>query len=225
MGPTRFPNGQALGFVNQFNYRNTTAGDITALTTPNVTLGGLFYTNNTGVVTITNFVLDDTANRLVNYEGKIIRVFTIDSATQFANAGPIFLTNTGNLSANGSIDFMFSRGNWFEVGRNVVTRNPWVSASAGTAASITIDNGTKLIIFTGVSATQQIKAISGGYQGQLVTLTADNTGGIVSVVMTGGNIVFPGTNMFALVTNNAIQLQKIGSSWRFLMPGTAGLIN
>jgi len=107
----------------------------------------------------------------------------------------------------------------------VPTRSDFVTASAGTAASITIDNGTKLIIFTGVSATQQVKAISGGYQGQMVTLTATNTGGIVTTVMTGGNILFVGTNQFALATNNAVQLQKIGSTWRYLQPGTAGLIN
>ena len=226
MGPTRFPQGQAKGFVNNFNYRGTTANLIAqAATGFNATLGELFYTNNTQATVISNIFLDDTANRIVNYEGKVITVFTIDSATSLQNAGALFLTATNNLGAASTIELMYSRGNWYETRRSVPTRSDFVAASAGTAAGITIDNGTKLIIFTGVSATQQIKAISGGYQGQMLTLTASNTGGITSYAMTGGNIVFPGTNMFALVTNNAVILQKIGSNWRYIAPGTAGLIN
>ena len=229
MGPTRFPNGPAKGFVNHFNYRGTTAGNISSTATPNVTLGELFYTNNTGIVTITNFILDDTARLLVNYEGKVITVFCIDSATQFANAGAIFLTGTGNLNGNASIQFMHSRGNWFELSRSVVTRNEQVTARVGSAASVTIDNGTKVINFQSTSANSPLKAISGGYVGQTVTVLSPaslNSGGITITVMTGGNIVFPGTNQFAIQTNAGLQLMKVSATeWRFIQPGTAALIN
>jgi len=227
MGPTRFPYGQAKGFVNNFNYRSTTANLITSGdTTPDVTTGELFYTNNTSNTVITHFDLQDYANRAANYEGKIITVFFLDDSTNLANAGNLYLAGTSTLNqTNASITLMHSRSGWYELERSVPSRSDVVTASAGTAASVTVDNATKLIIFTGVSAAQQIKAISGGYQGQVLTLTASNTGGITSYAMTGGNIVFAGTNAFALVTNNALQLQKIGSSWRHLSPGTANLIN
>ena len=229
MGPSRTPYGSAKGFVNNFNYRGTTANNISGQTTPNVTLGELFYTNNTGIVTITNFILDDTANRLVNYEGKLITVFCIDSATQFANAGALFLTGTGNLNGNASIDFLHSRGSWFELRRSVVTRNEQVTARVGTAAGVTIDNGTKVINFQSTSAQSPLKAISGGYVGQVVTIlspAALNSGGITITVMTGGNIVFPGTNQFAIQTNAGLQLMKVSATeWRYIQPGTAALIN
>lgn len=229
MGPSRTPYGRGLGFVNNFNYRGTTAGNISGQTTPNVTLGELFYTNNTGIVTITNFILDDTARRLVNYEGKLITVFCIDSATQFTNGGAIFLTGTGNLNSNSSIDFMHSRGSWFEIRRSLVTRNEVVTATVGTAAAVTIDNGTRVINFVSTSANSPLKAISGGYIGQTVTVLSPaslNSGGITITVMTGGNIVFPGTNQFAIQTNAGLQLMKVsGTEWRYIQPGTAALIN
>lgn len=229
MGPTRFPVGPAKGFVNHFNYRGTTAGNISSTATPNVTLGELFYTNNTGIVTITNFILDNTANILVNYEGKVITVFCIDSATQFANAGAIFLTGTGNLNGNASIEFMHSRGNWYELRRSVVTRNEQVTARVGSTASVTIDNGTKVINFQSTSAQSFLKAISGGYVGQTITILSPaslNSGGITIGVMTGGNIVYPGTNVFVVQTNAGVQLTKVANNdWRYLQPGTAALIN
>ena len=229
MGPTRFPQGRAMGFVNQFNYRGTTAGDISGLTQPNVTLGELFYTNNTGIVTITDFLLDDTANRLVNYEGKTIRVFCLDSATQVNNSGTIFLADTGNITANGSIDFMFSRGNWYETSRSYTSRNVTITARVGSAVSVNIDNGTKILLFQSTSAASQLKALSGGYVGQTITVlspAALNSGGITAFVMSGGNIIFPGTNMFAVQTNAGLQLTKVANNdWRYLQPGTASLIN
>ena len=230
MGPTRFPYGEAEGFVNNFNYRGVTAGLIAqAATGFNATLGGLFYTNNTGTTVISNIILDDTANRLVNYEGKVIKLFFIDSATSLANSGTLFLTGTNNLGANGSLDLMFSRGNWYELNRSLVTRNEVVSVLVGTAASVTIDNGTKIVLFRSTSSAAQIQALSGGYVGQVVTIlspAASNSGGITVYVMTGGNFVFPGTNMVAIQTNAGIQFMKVANNdWRYLQPGTAALIN
>ena len=229
MGPTRFPYGQARGFVNQFNYRGTTAGNISGQTTPNVTLGDLFYANNTGAVNITNFILDDTANRLTNYEGKLIRVFSLNSSTTISNAGSIFLQGSSQLAtANAFTDLMYSRGNWYEVGGGVPSRNDFVAVLLGTAGGVTIDNGTKAILFQGVSGAQQIKAISGGYIGQTVTFvspTALNTGGITVQLMTGGNLVFVGTNAFEVSTNAAIQFIKTSATrWLYIGPSTGASI-
>jgi len=229
MYPSRTPYGSALGFVNQFNYRGTTAGDISGQTTPNVTNGELFYVNNTGAVNITNFILDNTANNLVNYEGKVIRVFSLNSSTTIANAGSIFLQGSSQLaSANAFTDLMHSRGNWFEVGGGVPSRSDFVAVLLGTAGGVTIDNGTKVVLFQGVSGAQQIKAISGGYIGQTVTFaspTALNTGGITVQLMTGGNLVFVGTNAFEISTNAAIQFIKTSASrWLFIGPSTGASI-
>lgn len=230
MGPTRFPYGQARGFVNQFNYRGTTAGDISGQTTPNVTLGDLFYANNTAALNITSFILDDTANRLVQYEGKVIRLISLNSSTTISNAATIFLQGTSELAtSNAFIDLMFSRGNWYQVGGGAPSRNDFLSVSLGTAGAATVDNGTKVILFQSVSAAGQLKNINGGYIGQTVTVlspAALNSGGITAYVMTGGNLVFPGTNMVAIQTNAGIQFTKVAAQdWRYCQPGTAALIN
>jgi len=135
MGPTRFPYGQALGFQNQFGFTvgpagSGTAGLISGSTAPNVTLGGLFYLNNTGTLVIQNLLLDDTANRINQYEGKIVKLFILDTgSTVFSNGGALFMAGTNNLfGQNNSIDFMFSRGNWYETNRSEITRNEIITS-------------------------------------------------------------------------------------------------
>jgi len=230
MGPTRTPYGRAFGFVNQFNYRGTTAGDVSGQTTPDVSLGELFYVNNTAAVNITNFILSDTANRGVNYEGKIIRIVSLNSSTTVGNSAAVVLQGTSQLgTANAYIDLMYSNKRWLQVGGGVPNGSDFTTVTLGTAGGATVHNGTRFVMFQGVSGAQQLKALSGGYIGQTVGIlspAASNSGGITVYVMTGGNLIFPGTNMVAVQTNAGISFTKVANNdWRYMQPGTAGLIN
>ena len=226
MGPTRYPEGSAHGFVNQFNYRGTTAGNITGSATPNVTLGDLFYANNTDVLTITNFILDDTANRAVNYEGKLIRVFFLDTATRIANAAPLFLNGTDNLAVgqgggNSYLELMYSRATWYETNRSTPNRSDVQSYSVGPASSINVDMTKVALVLNTGSVTKFISAFSGGQIGQHLTLV--NAGSNVIVVQTGGNILLVGTNAFLVNASGAYEFVRAsGSLWRMITIGTLG---
>lgn len=221
MGPTRFPYGDALGFVNHFNYRGETAGNITGSTTPNVTLGGLFYTNNTAALTLTNFLLDDTANRLTNYEGKRIRVFFLDTATQIANAGSLFLQGTNNLiGANNNIELMFSRGSWFETDRVNINRTEVNSFVLTGASSLNMDGVRVALLNNTGSATIAISALSGGQVGQDVTfmLVGSNP---VRILGNIANIFTANTNAFLVNASGAYRVIKFdNSTWRVYSMGT-----
>lgn len=238
MGPTRFPFGTALGFANQF-YTNKgvggvaaglqvagTAGDISGQTAPDVTLGGLFYTNNTAALTLTNFILQDTANRAAQYEGKVIRIFFLDTATQVANAGALFLAGTDNLvGANNQIELMFSRGNWFETDRVRSSRVEVNNITIGSAGSVNVD-GVRVAILTGTAATSIVRSFSGGQVGQEITLMNNSSSGLGVFVDTGGNIAFITTNLYAINASGAYKfIKKNNTTWLMLHIGSTGIAN
>lgn len=215
MGPTRYPNGQAIGFVNQFNYAGGTAGNISGSATPNVTLGGLFYANNTGSVQITNLILDDTANRLANYEGKVIRIFMLDTgSTSMANAGSLFLAGTNDLAGqNNSIELMHSRGNWYELDRSYINRTEYSSINIGGTMSINVDRVSFVALVGTGGAANTIASISGGELTQRVTLRVAS-GGANILITSAGNIWIGGTNAVTLLSSGVYDIIKTtASNW------------
>lgn len=225
MGPTRFPYGQAHGFVNQFNYRGTTAGNISGLAAPNVTEGDLFYANNTDALTITNFILSDTANRLAQYEGKTIKVFFLDTATQIDNAAPLVLQGTGNLrigtaSAGASwLELMHSRGTWYETARSQPNRSEVTVLAINANSSANVD-GVKLLVLNNTgSTTTRLIALSGGQVGQIVSVISQ--GSNANTIIGGGNIYMVVTDGVAVNASGVYQIQKVNATtWRMLGVGS-----
>lgn len=226
--PTRFPYGQALGFQNQFNWTvgptvSGTAGNISGSATPNVTLGNLFYLNNTGSLTITNLLLDDTANRLTQYEGKVVRLFVLDTgSTTFANAGSLFLNGTNNLlGQNNSIELMFSRGNWFELDRSYVNRTEVSFFVTNAQSSLNMD-GVRVAILNNTGATtNRIIGLSGGQIGQEVTFMNIGSNAVMLVggvgVATSSNMIMIGTNSLLVDASGAFKFIKhTDGGWRAL---------
>lgn len=238
MGPTRFPFGQALGFANHF-YTNRgiggvaaglqvagTAGDISGSTAPDVTIGQLFYVNNTGPLTITNFLLQDTANRVGQYEGKLIRIFFLDTGTQIDNAGSLFLMGTDNLrGANSQLELMFSRGSWYETDRSRPNRTEVTTATLGSANSVNVD-GVRVLFVLGTAATSYIRALSGGQVGQEVTIMSAGSSGVNHYVDSGGNIIMITTNAYAINASGAYKfIKRNNSTWTMLHIGSTGIAN
>ena len=229
MGPTRFPYGQALGFTNQFNYRGTTAGNITGTATPNVTEGSLFYANNTDVLTITNFILSDTANRQAEYEGKLINVFFIDTATRIANTAPLVLQGTDNLAvgtASAGASFftlMQSRGSWYEVDRAQPNRSEVTTFVTNAQSSLNID-GVRVVRLNNTGATTNtIIAFSGGQVGQ--ELTVMQVGSNATRFIEGGNIFIGLTNAMLINASGAYKFIKFdNTNWRVLAISSGGSI-
>src|SRR3990167_61795 len=226
--PTRFPYGQALGFQNQFNFSGAlsgTSGLISGRTAPNVTLGNLFYLNNTGTLVIQNLLLDDTANRLAQYEGKIVKLFILDTgSTVFSNGGALFMAGTNNLfGQNNSIDFMFSRGSWYETGRSVITRNEVFTYAANVGSSVNVD-GVRVVLANNTGATTtSLIAFSGGQIGQEVSIM--RVGSNAVRVLEGGNIFIGATNAVIIGASGFYKFIKYDTaSWRTLAISSLGAI-
>src|SRR3990167_5708615 len=225
MGPTRFPYGEAKGFVNNFNYRNSTAnllaeGDVT----PDATLGNLFYTNNTSNTTITHFDLQDYANRSTSYEGKMITVFFIDNSTRIANAGQLFLASSDNLlGAQNSITLMHSRSGWYELYRSYNNRTDVQTYTIAAQSSINVER-TKVAIVTNTGAGSVfLSAFSNGQVGQLLTVMA-GTSGLSLFVQSGGNIQIQGTNAYLVSISGAYQFVKRAANlWSMITIGSTGI--
>ena len=227
MGPTRFPYGEARGFVNNFNYRSTTANLFTQSdATPDVTTGDLFYTNNTDNTTITHFDLQDYANRAANYEGKVITVLFLDNSTRLANAVNLYLAGTNNLlnrdatSIHG-ITLMHSRSGWYELQRHMTNRNEVLQYSISGTSSLNVDDVKVGLVLNTGSVTTAISALSGGQVGQSVVLV--NAGSNAVRVETGGNILIVGTNAYVLNASGAYQFVRASAAlWRMITIGTLG---
>ena len=227
MGPTRFPYGQAQGFANQFNYTqgptvSGTAGLISGSTAPNVTLGQIFYLNNTGSLVITNLLLDDTANRISNYEGKVVRLIILDTgSTTFAAGGPLNMAGSDNLAGqNNQVEFMFSRGQWWETDRSKVG-NDVTTFTTNVGSSINIQ-GVKLALLNNTgSTTNSIGAFSNGYIGQEITLALVGSN---AVRLISGNMVFPSTNALLINASAVYKFVKIlNNEWRVLSISSGAL--
>lgn len=215
MGPTRFPYGTGKGFVNNFNYRGTTANLFAESdATPDVTTGDIFYANNTTSTVITHFDLQDYGNRSANYEGKIITVFFIDNSSQLANGGRMFLNGSDDLlGANHSITLMHSRSAWYELERSKPNQNSGFAtfAAAGSSA-LTVTKDTQFI-FMNATANTIIAGLSGpNYIGQRVTLLL-NTQGITFQIKSDAALAIAGTNARVYSAPRALELVRVAGSW------------
>lgn len=220
--PTRHPNGDALGFVNNFNYRGTTANLFAQSdTTPDVSDGGLFYTNNTTATVITHLDLKDYANRSVNYEGKIVTLFFLDTATQLANGGRMFLVGSDDLAgANHSITLMHSRSAWYEISRSKVNQNGGFETSAAVAnsAALTTTKDSKNIFINGTASLVIVAGISGNsYIGQRLTLIG-NSQGISIQISSAAALAVAGTNAIVYTSPRAFEFIRVAGSWLLTQP-------
>lgn len=238
MGPTRFPYGQALGFANQFGFTvgpsiSGTAGLLSGSTAPNVTLGGLFYFDNTATLTVTNLILDDTANRAAQYEGKVVRLFFIDNSTQIANAAPLFLSSTDNLAfgarAGGFsfIELMQSRGSWYELSRSQGSRSEVTTFVTNAQSSLNMDGVRVAILNNTGSTTNKIIGLSGGQIGQEVTFMNIGSNPVILIggvgVATSSNMIMVGSNSLLVDASGTYKFIKhTDLGWRALTITSAG---
>lgn len=230
MGPTRFPNGQALGYVNNFNYRSTTANLISVGdATPDVTIGELFYTNNTTNTIITHFDLVDYANRAASYEGKRITVFFLDNSTQLANAGRLFLSGTNNLinrdatSIHG-ITLIHSRSGWYELGRHITNRNQVLTLAINVSSSANVDDVSLLVLNNTGGTTTSLISLSGGQVGQEISIVQQGSNA-TRILTNVGNIYMAATGAVLINASGVYRAVKVdGTSWRLLSVGSSGAI-
>src|SRR3990167_10303996 len=180
MGDTRFKGGLAFGPYNNFFATSANIlpeGD----TTPDVTLGNLFFSNNSTSTVITHFDLTVTGGGAGSnagaFEGKVIKVFFLDNSTSLANAGNLRLATSDNLQGkNNSIDLLYHNSSWIEFGRSLNQSN-----------FITVDSRTWLVVSDVVPNVSTGNVIIRG-RGPHVTLNLvhDSTGNLALRRAIGG---------------------------------------
>lgn len=213
----RIPYGFARGPMNNFYVRTDnlfTSGDAT----PDVTIGNLWYTNNTSAITITDFDLSDVANGgsiAPKFEGKEFTVYFTDNNTTIANNSRIILsTSAQTFAANQNLSFLYHNSAWVETARsrNNSTGDVQTFSIAGSASFTATD--VKLAILVGTATPVGIKSISGGTVGQTITLFQNNTSGITMQIDTGGNLFIPGTSTIIMNASGAYTFTKVdGTRW------------
>mgnify|MGYP001606123639 FL=1 len=228
MGDSRIRYGLAYGRQNNFitgstdqtkrGYLAGTDGLFKqADTTPDVTNGYLFYTNNSAATTISHFDLQhpigtNTGNIAGLYEGKAIKIFFLDTNTTLSGSR-IYLSGTDNsFNSNANLDLIYHNSGWYELNR-VNPYNNNVSFTLGASQGLNA-NLTASILFSGESALV-IQSVSNGYVGQRLLLINGNSATNISV-STAGNIVHSAvaaaSGLYTLTSSGVVELIRTNAT-------------
>ena len=227
MGDTRWKHGLAYGPYANF-FANTANVFSQADGTPDVTLGNLFYSNNTSNTTITHFDLqappgDTSATYHQSYEGKSIKVVFLDDSTRLVNGGRLILTGSEGLQgANNYIELFYHNSSWIECGRSynnnnvqqITSANLNTTAGAGTGQVLIRGRGPSNVLFLASEVTGPVvlRQVIGGEPGSQLTLIASWVSDALVIVNSASNI----DGLFTSVTS--------GSSVQFRMASSTGLV-
>ena len=173
MSDFRFKYGVSYGTVGNFQSRTDNLLASTD-TTPDVTDGNLFYTNNASATSITHWDLSG-ANVVSEHQGKEIRVIYLDASTTLVAGAQLRLKDGQNvpMPALSVTDFIYLNSAWVETYRsyNTASQITVTSANVSAASLITINPAvTSVLLLTGASSSMTLNGMAGGYTGQTVTL-------------------------------------------------------
>lgn len=248
MGETRFKNGLAYGRFANFYVGDTAGLFAQGDTTPDVTDGHLFYSNNTTNTIITHFDLTapgpipgGSAHVTISqlFEGKAIKVIFLDDSTGLANAGRLILSSSDNLTgANNTAEFIYHNSSWIEISRSYnnsqvvrVTSSSvagavnLATAAAGTGA-VNVRGNVNVIECISEAGTNTIlrRAIN-GQQGQMLTIVGYPAGSDTLVICNSAAAdTFVVTSsqstatQFRLASSGAITFVRSGNVWLEVRP-------
>ena len=175
-------------------------------TTPDVSLGTFFVTNNTSAVTYTYFDvtgaggIDSTANN-----GKVISILFQDNNTTIANALQLFMAGTQAAFTSGqTVSLIFYNSAWYQypftahlapIGREAVKTVTVAGTVAPNVAGVSV-----LVVNATAAAT--LVGLSGGVIGQEVTIAKAAAAAGTGLTLQGAaNFWLAGTT--AIVTNDS----------------------
>jgi len=234
MGDLRIRHGLAYGRQNNF-YSSLIAGGTAGLfaqgnTAPDVTLNTLFYSNNTGNTTITNFTLrhpaEGNGNLAPLFEGKRIMVMFLDGSTRlaFSTSGPIIGSGTDGLQGvNTYFEATYHTSSWyitdaFRVRNNYLVVDSSNFAQGGFAAQSAINvQGINTVVLNGSGGLPiNPLTLALGEEGQEVTLYAVsaalitcNTGGLSNSFI----ITSTGGTQYRINSASTISFRHIQNYW------------
>lgn len=222
MGDFRIPFGFALGRQNNFFARTDNLfGQSDA--TPDVTLGSLFFSNNTSNTTITGFDLTSTSqagNNAGAFEGKLITVMFLDGSTRLANAAPLYLSGSDGLQgANNIISLVYHNSGWYETYRSVNINNIVTANSAGLTGTGTVDvrGRDTVVLISSAGSDAVLRLMTNGEQGQKVNVICTGSNCTIVVNSAAANNFVTSSSSGAatviLANSAALSFTRIGSQW------------
>ena len=219
MADFRFKNGIALGWYGS-PLSSTSANMLLTPqdTTPDVTLGNYFLTNNTSTVAITWFDGTLAGGFPGPEEGKVITIRFQDSNTTIVNGGRMFLAQSGGAFRSGEILSLIHSGSaWYELYRAENAQGVITVSNVGAAVVAPNVDGVKTLILTATAAAVTLISFSGGEIGQKVDVVQNSSN--VITVTTGGNIRLAGTSDVVLNASGAYQFVKRADNvWSLFRP-------
>lgn len=235
MGDFRIPNGFAYGRLNNF-FARTDNLFAEADSSPDVTLGSLWFSNNSTNTTITHFDLTVTGpipggsghgNYAGAFEGKEINVMFLDGSTRLVNGGNLILsTSDGLQGANNTIRLIYHNSAWIEFSRSY-NNSSIVSVSSlnlGVAGIVSVLGNVKTVQISAEAGTNSIlRRATGGEQGQIITLIASGGSDALIVVNSAANDTFVSTSsasstQFRLMSSGAISFVRYLGRWLEIRP-------
>lgn len=168
-------------------------------TTPDVSTGVLFYTNNTSATAISDFdVLGSGGiNGDAQHQGKVITIFFRDSNTTITPSSAVQTVGGGSAMPAGTIsEFLLHDGTWYEQSR--------LTPSASGAAQTVAVGGTVApsvagveVLILNVTAAATLVGFSGGVVGQRVIVMKNLASAGTALTVTGGtDLYLSGTGSF-----------------------------
>ena len=173
MANFRFKHGVARGPVGNFSARSDNVFGSTD-TTPDVTLGNLFYTNNASATSITHFDVSGQ-NALSEHWGKEIKVIVLDNNTTLVDGAQLRLRDGQSVTpaAGAAFEFLYANSVWYESYRSYNTANVITvrSGDLGTTGVFSINPSVRVVgMLAGGSSSMTVERMTGGYTGQEVTI-------------------------------------------------------
>jgi hypothetical protein len=197
MGISRF---YSIAFGREKNFNARTDGLISAGdTTPDVSLYSLLYANTAGMLNVSYF---DNAQ-----EGQLVHLINLGAGIVNIAGAQMVVKDSANLSTSDSITMINHNSSWYEVSRshNVSTEN--ITTAAQTNSAPSVKNAAVLVLTS--TAPLLIKGISGGYEGQRITIVKVNScyntlsnGLAVFISGTAGNFVMNPSSTIAATLYN-----------------------
>lgn len=228
MGESRLTN-FALGKYANFY---ATSANIFAQgdTTPDVTGGVLFFSNNTTSTVITNFDLTGfgAGSQAQQFEGKVIEVVFLDDSTGLANNARILTASSGNFQgSNVSTRFIYHNSAWILFGTNynapntvrVDSNNIGSYVADTTSGTINITGNTESILaFAYATSPLVIRRVLNGQQGQNLSIVSAGPSDVLVVVNSAATGTFASTSstssvQFRLASSGVISFVYSGAQW------------
>lgn len=213
MNSTRVTN-FALGKYNNFQAR--TDGVFTSTdTSPDVTDGVLFYTNNATPTTITDFDLRPTSQTPGEYEGKKIVVVFLDTNTRLAKSSALKVPDGVTYHDAGDVaSFIYHGSAWYQTSESknktvdVLTK----TLVSGNTYNLIVNKDTVNYALATTMVNMSVRSISGGYLGQEINVFNVSVGTGILYIMSDGNINMSSAQVIISPTAGAAKFICVSSS-------------